>query len=234
MDDAKSGSRLWMTVAEHLFDAARHAAGVLCADSAELQAAPGLTCRRPPATMGVMGTGTAFEAAVTEHGPRVLRVCKAVLGAGADAEDAWSETFLAALRAWPELDPQTNHEAWLVRVAQRKCIDILRARGRRPIPSEVLPERQTPTSLDADIWHQVARLPQRQRLAVAYHYFGGLPHSETAELIGSTPAAVRRAASDGVANLRRILAQEQDRQSHASRPPAPDPSRPTTRKKDHA
>ncbi|MGB2935687.1 MAG: sigma factor-like helix-turn-helix DNA-binding protein, partial [Nostocoides sp.] len=49
------------------------------------------------------------------------------------------------------------------------------------------------------------RLPEQQRLAVAYHYYGGLPHTETADLIGSTPAAVRRAASDGIASLRRSV-----------------------------
>lgn len=38
---------------------------------------------------------------------------------------------------------------------------------------------------------------------LAYHYLGGLRHTETAELTGSTPAAVRRAAADGLAALRR-------------------------------
>ncbi|MFZ2509948.1 MAG: sigma-70 family RNA polymerase sigma factor, partial [Gordonia sp. (in: high G+C Gram-positive bacteria)] len=65
-----------------------------------------------------------FETAVSAHGRTVLRVCRAVLGAGADADDAWSETFLAALRAWPGLDDDVNVEAWLVRVAHRKAIDV--------------------------------------------------------------------------------------------------------------
>lgn len=151
--------------------------------------------------------GQPFEAAVQEHGPRVLRVCRAVLGPGHDADDAWSETFLAALRAWPTLDRGTNIEAWLARVAQRKCIDVIRARSRRAIPSDVLPEPDSPPPADKSIWYAVARLPEKQRLALAYHYYGGLPHTETAELIGSTPAAVRRAASDGIASLRRILAE---------------------------
>src|SRR5699024_12767258 len=67
-----------------------------------------------------------FEQAVATHGETVLRVCRAVLGPGSDADGAWSETFLAALKAWPELDENTNVEAWLVRVAQRKAIDITR------------------------------------------------------------------------------------------------------------
>ena len=149
------------------------------------------------------------EQAVNIHGPTVLRVCRAVLGPSADAEDAWSETFLAALRSWPELDEDTNVEAWLVRVAHRKAIDVTRARARHAIPTDELPERHSrsgdPGADDRDVWRAVAALPERQRLAVAYHYFGGLPHAETAELIGGTPAAVRRAAADGIKNLRRTI-----------------------------
>lgn len=148
-----------------------------------------------------------FELAVTQHGATVLRVCRAVLGPGHDADDAWSETFLSAMQAWPDLDDDANVEAWLVRIASRKSIDVTRGRQRRAIPSADMPERVStlgiPGSGDTEIWEAVAQLPERQRLAIAYHYLGGLAHTETAELIGGTPAAVRRAASDGIQALRR-------------------------------
>lgn len=148
-----------------------------------------------------------FEQAVQQHGPTVLRVCRAVLGPTADAEDAWSETFLAALTAWPDLPAGTNVEAWLVRVAGRKAIDVTRVRARRAVPTAEPPEQAAgPVEPDVDVWRAVAALPERQRLAVAYHYLGGLPHAETAELIGGTAAAVRRAAADGLKTLRRTLA----------------------------
>lgn len=152
-----------------------------------------------------------FERAVEQHGATVLRVCRAMLGPTADADDAWQETFLGALRAWPDLDSTANVEAWLVRIAQRKCFDAHRARGRSPIPVEELsqPRRshqaQHATEFphyDDELWGAVAALPLRQREALAYHYLGGLKHTETAELTGSTPAAVRRAAADGLARLR--------------------------------
>jgi len=156
---------------------------------------------------------TPFERAVREHGATVLRVCRAVLGGGADADDAWSETFLAALRAWDGLAGDTNVEAWLVRIAQRKAIDVTRARTRRAVPTDAIPTDSTaeaaiPDSDDHvhDVWHDVAKLPERQRLALAYHYFGGLTHVETAGVIGGTPDAVRRAAADGIRTLRQIYA----------------------------
>lgn len=152
-----------------------------------------------------------FDNAINAHGPTVLRVCRAVLGATADAEDAWSETFIAALRAWPDLPEDTNVEAWLVRVAHRRAIDVIRARSRRPDPVGDLPAsapstQGIPHDTDPDLWSAVAALPERQRLAVAYHYVGGLPHKDTAELIGGTTDAVRRAAADGIKTLRKTYA----------------------------
>ncbi|MCJ7857440.1 RNA polymerase sigma factor [Corynebacterium kalidii] len=151
---------------------------------------------------------TPFEQAVTRHGATVLRVCRAVLGPGHDADDAWSETFLALLRAWPELEDGTNVEAWLVRVAHRRAVDVTRRRARQAVPTDTVPEQVSdlgvPGRADTGLWSAVASLPERQRLAVAYHFFGGLPHAETAALIGGSVDAVRRASSDGVRALRRI------------------------------
>ncbi|MCP9272271.1 RNA polymerase sigma factor [Mycolicibacterium arenosum] len=145
-----------------------------------------------------------FERAIHDHGATVLRVCRTVLGAGPDADDAWSDTFLAALRHWPDLADDANVEAWLVRVAQRKSLDVTRARARRAVPAADVPDRPAPrASGDGDVWRAVAELPERQRLAIAYHYLGGLPHAETAELIGGNATSVRRAAADGIKSLRR-------------------------------
>ena len=150
-----------------------------------------------------------FEKAVQQHGGTVLRVCRVILGAH-DAEDAWSETFLAAMRAYPDLPDDANAEAWLVRIAQRKAIDVLRARKRQPAPVGEIPD--VPTSLgvpgaeDGDLWQAVAALPDKQRQAVAYHYVAGLAYAEIASILGGTTDAARRAAADGVKNLRKNYA----------------------------
>jgi RNA polymerase sigma factor (sigma-70 family) len=149
-----------------------------------------------------------FEALVAEHGAMVLRVCRAVLG-GADADDAWSETFLAALKAYPELPDDANVEAWLVTVAHRKAIDVVRAAARRAVPVAEVPESSSAPRADGrdlDLAAAVAGLPRRQREAVAYHYLGGLPYQEVADVIGGTAEAARRAAADGIAKLRKTYA----------------------------
>jgi RNA polymerase sigma factor (sigma-70 family) len=148
-----------------------------------------------------------FEDLVSRHGPVVYRVCRALVGP-IDAEDAWSEVFISALQAYPTLPAGANVEAWLVRIAQRKAIDLGRARSRRPLLIAGIPEGPSSNGRPADerdeaLWAAVAALPIRQRQAVAYHHLAGRPYTEVAELIGGTPAAARRAASDGIATLRK-------------------------------
>jgi RNA polymerase sigma factor (sigma-70 family) len=161
-----------------------------------------------------------FEEVVRRHGEMVLRVCRAVVGADL-AEDAWSETFLSAMRAYPDLPVDTNVEAWLVTIAHRKGLDQLRARGRRPVPSERVPERaaadgETP---GAELWSALAALPDKQRRAVAYHHLVGLPYKDVAEILGGTAAAARRAASDGLSALRRTYAADERRADIERRTP---------------
>ncbi|HZQ76999.1 MAG TPA: RNA polymerase sigma factor [Acidimicrobiia bacterium] len=148
-----------------------------------------------------------FEAVVSEHGPVVMRVCRALLGP-ADADDAWSETFLAALRAYPGLRPGSNVRGWLVTIAHRKAIDQLRARARRPEPAADLSERligaQAGAELaDSDLQGALAGLPDKARLAVMYRYLADLPYAEVAALLECSEAAARRNAADGIARLRK-------------------------------
>jgi RNA polymerase sigma factor (sigma-70 family) len=146
-----------------------------------------------------------FEQVVADYGGVVLRVCGAVLGP-VDAEDAWSETFLSALQAYPHLPPGANVRAWLITIAHRKAIDVTRARSRRPAPVEQVPDSPAtwgqPEPADSDLWTALAALPDRQRATVAYHYLAGLPYQQVAEIIGGTADAARRAASDGIRALR--------------------------------
>ncbi|QFU86914.1 RNA polymerase sigma factor [Amycolatopsis sp. YIM 10] len=148
-----------------------------------------------------------FDEVVTEYGAMVLRVCRAVLGV-ADAEDAWSETFLAALKAYPRLPADANVEAWLVTIAHRKAIDVRRAEARRAISTAEVPEhpstRGRPEDWDGDLWSALGSLPDRQRTAVAYHYLGGLPYQEIAAITGGSADAARRAAADGIKKLRSV------------------------------
>jgi RNA polymerase sigma factor (sigma-70 family) len=149
-----------------------------------------------------------FEAVVAEHARTVLRVCRAVLGT-TDADDAWSETFLSALQAYPRLPADANVEAWLVTIAHRKAIDVTRRAARQAVPVADVPNRPAHRGTDdrdPDLTRSLAALPDKQRYAVVYHHLVGLPYRDVAAIIGGTADAARRAAADGIANLRKTHA----------------------------
>ena len=153
----------------------------------------------------------AFEQVVIRHGPAVLRLCRSTLPA-ADAEDAWSDTFLAALGAYPSLPPDANVQAWLITIARRKVIDLdsntrPRAGSRGCSCPNTLPGSgcRTASPTADELWTAVRGLPDKQRQALTYHHLVGLPYAEVADILGGTADSARRAAADGVRNLRRTL-----------------------------
>ena len=125
------------------------------------------------------------------------------------ADDCFQETFLAALRAYPDLRDANNLRGWLLTIAHRKAIDHHRARGRAPVPvaevREVSPEDGIPEH-DPGLWAAVGGLPPKQRAAVALRYGSDLPHAEIAAALGCSPEAARRSLHEGVKRLRKEMA----------------------------
>ncbi len=144
-----------------------------------------------------------FQQVLDAHRDAVWRVCVATAGRQ-DAEDAFQEAWLAALRAYPRLPADANVEAWLVTIAHRKAIDVHRARARRAIPVETVPERPSlpPAVPDDALWDAVRDLPPGQRAAITLRYAGDLRPSEVAQALDISPEAARRRIADGLASLR--------------------------------
>src|ERR1700744_5289214 len=183
-----------------------------------------VTSRKPAATrLPGMAGKLPFEVIVSAHRGAGLRVCRAILSP-ADADDAWSETFLSALKAYPDLPADANIEAWLVTIAHRKAIDVTRAAARRPVPVAETPEpaagarpggpAQPEPDEIADLTVALAQLPAKQKQAVAYHYLAGLPYAEVAAILGGSTDPAPPAAAHGIAAPRR------------ARPPPPPPRPP--------
>jgi len=72
----------------------------------------------------------------------------------AQAEDALSEAFAAALADWPRNGCPSNPEAWLLTVARRKMIDVARRRRSGEVAGgqlQLLAEGMAAAAADADI-----------------------------------------------------------------------------------
>ncbi|MEU1277057.1 sigma-70 family RNA polymerase sigma factor [Streptomyces sp. NPDC005805] len=65
------------------------------------------------------------------HAPQVLGALVRRYGHFDQAEDAVQEALLAAARQWPEAGVPDNPRGWLIRVASRRLVDLLRAEESR-------------------------------------------------------------------------------------------------------
>jgi RNA polymerase sigma factor (sigma-70 family) len=144
-----------------------------------------------------------FQALLDAHRADVYRFLVALVGPQ-EAEDCFQDTFLAALRAYPDLRDARNLKAWLFTIANRKAMDSHRARARRPEPVEAVPDRAGAPRPERDpaLWEAVRGLPPKQRTAVIARYVNDLPYREIARVVGGTEDAARRNAADGVKKLR--------------------------------
>ncbi|HEY2141200.1 MAG TPA: sigma-70 family RNA polymerase sigma factor [Solirubrobacteraceae bacterium] len=148
-----------------------------------------------------------FQRFLDAHRDAVWRLLVSSVGR-LEADDCFQETFLAALRAYPRLRPDSDLRAWVLTIAHRKALDAHRGRARRALPvAEVaaVADRATAPlpSNDEGLWEAVRELPSRQRSAVVLRYVGDLPHREIAMAIGCSEEAARRSLHEGLTKLRK-------------------------------
>jgi RNA polymerase sigma factor (sigma-70 family) len=142
-----------------------------------------------------------FERFYEQHRDEIFGFLRKRLGPDG-AEDAFQETFLRALRAYPRLDHGDHLRAWVYTIAGRIVIDEHR---RTPPPPAELPELAV---LDgrpayAALEHLAGELPPTERAAVVLRYGYDLDYAEIGAALGSNATAARQAASAGIRRLRR-------------------------------
>ena len=161
---------------------------------------------------------------------RLLRDCLPLLRAIArrrimdahEAEDAVQDTLLTIHRMMSTYDPARPFRPWLVAIAERRCVDRLRRRGRgagREAPiddhagtlaapaGETGEERIAARQLRA----AVAELPESQRTALRLAKLEDLPLAEAATRSGLSVGALKVATHRALRTLRRRLGVEGDR-----------------------
>lgn len=159
------------------------------------------TTTDPPA----LGTGEQpFTAWIRPHLTAMARLA-ARLAPGADRDDIVQE---ALSRAWSKRHQydagRGTASAWLLAITA----DQARKANRRSRPTlelvdEAVPHRDREDSLDVE--RAVARLPERQRLAVDCYYFADLSVADTAAVMGCSEGTVKSTLSDARARLRHLL-----------------------------
>jgi RNA polymerase sigma factor (sigma-70 family) len=143
-----------------------------------------------------------FQVFLDAHREDVYRFLVASVGRE-DADDCFQETFLAALRAYPQVREDSNLRSWILTIAHRKAIDAHRSRQRRAVPVEDVPERAAePVKESTSIWEAVRKLPGKQQQAIIHRFVNDLAYTDLGALIGCSEEAARRNVHEGLKKLR--------------------------------
>ena len=157
---------------------------------------------RPGATL------VELEACYRDHYPRFLRVAVAVSGSPEAGRDAVHDAFISLICSRKKFRRDSPLEAW----AWAAVVNAARKQARRhsglPLAEDYRDQRATPNG-DGDplgaVRAAIARLPERQRLALFLRYYADLDYAGIAATLGTAPGTVAAALHTAHETLRKTL-----------------------------
>lgn len=149
-----------------------------------------------------------------EHGASIGRLCMAMLGNQAEAEDCLQETLVIAYRAFANYRSEGTVRAWVFGIARRVCAKRMESVQRRQKHLRLVTPEPSPTSPDVStelkerarvVRVALEKLKPSLREAVLLRYESGLEYNEIAHALELDEAAARKRVSRGLLHLRELL-----------------------------
>ena len=160
------------------------------------------------------GEGEAFAEFVRRYQGSVFLCCRSLGLNDTEAEDAASETFLAAYRGLRRYDGRAKLSTWLWRIAYRQAVNYLRRKGRTNEltggfegsiadekergPLEMIGEQEK-TEI---VWEAVGRLPKLWSIALVLFYREGKSIAEIGKIMRARKNTVKTYLHRGREKLR--------------------------------
>ena len=177
----------------------------------------------------------AWSTVLNRHGVDILRATRRILGDPMSAEDACQETLLQvrdragqfrgpASRIDAPHAPDATARNWIMRIACNTALHMLRQRKRSKLREQNV-ARETPTVIDApellggpqwngadreelaaQVRAELADLPEKQRLPLTLHFFGGLDYEQLSNELRCGVGAARVRVYRALEKLRQRMA----------------------------
>jgi len=163
---------------------------------------------------------TALSLCARDHAAAVGRLCMALVGSQAEADDLVQETLLAAHDGIEGFRAEGSVRAWLFSIARRKCARLLERRSRQTARLRLVHDSSRPAAADELVLARERAQRARaaletvrpsEREAVLLRYQAGLSFRELADALSIDEAAARKRVSRALARLREALDPRSDR-----------------------
>ena len=162
-----------------------------------------------------------YHAAISECADKYAaglgRMCMALLGSQADAEEVVQETLIAAHKAMGSYRGDGTVRAWLYGIARRQCARHFEKKRSQKRHLRLVPDRDSGDDPQQAILVRrraeavrsaLERLKPSEREALVLRYQADLSFREIASICGIEVAAARKRASRGLERLRTLLPAE--------------------------
>ena len=165
------------------------------------------------------GDTRAFEVIFDRHAGAGYSLALRMCGRRALAEDIVQEAFLSLWRSGSGYDrARGSVRSWVLSAVHNRAVDALRRTGAktgRDVSDEGIAERlPAREATDAEVERRdesrrvraaLDELPGDQRQVIELAYFGGLSHSQIAEMLDLPPGTVKGRMRLGLTKLRQAL-----------------------------
>ena len=140
----------------------------------------------------------------------MFRLACSILGRSDEAQDMMQDVAERVLRKQDGLQEVENIDAFLTRSVRNACIDRLRRRKDTTPKIPEVPDEKSPEGWsDRQLVHKaLARLPEKQRLAVHLKDIEGYSGKEIARILETDEANARTILSRGRRALKEIIEKE--------------------------
>ena len=138
-----------------------------------------------------------LESVIDRYSDMLYKICFLILKNEQDTKDVLQETFLIYYTKQPEFESEEHKKAWLIKVSQNKCKEFLRFHKRHVnISLEDMEETLVITDglsgSDKEILSLVWDLDYKLKSVVILFYIEGYTIKEVAEILHTTPSAVKK------------------------------------------
>lgn len=140
----------------------------------------------------------------------MFRLACSILGRSDEAQDMMQDVAERILRRQDSMEDVGNIDAFITRSVRNACIDRLRRRKDTTPKIPEVPDAKSPDRWsDRQLVHRaLARLPEKQRLAIHLKDIEGYSGKEIADILETDETNVRTILSRGRRALREIIEKE--------------------------
>ena len=148
------------------------------------------------------------EAVVRTYADMVYKIAYRYVANPVDADDVFSETFLAYFKKERDFPEEEHRKAWLIRVTINCAKDLLKARSSWEELSEEVVGADAPAvrpEEQLDLHKAIEQLRFEYREVICLHYLEGLSVTEISDILGRNENTVKTHLARGREKLRKFL-----------------------------